>query len=185
MKHTVPSAARRVMVVGGTSGIGRGIAEAFSAAGCNVIATGATAAEVAAATRGSESTNIVFLPLDVRSDEAVEAHFGALEQLHVLVNCAGIIKRGEEHDPKVFAQVLDVNLNGTMRTCSAARGLLKASAAALSTPPPCSASLVGAWCPATAPARELWRNSPSRWPSPTRPTAFGSMLWRPAGSPHR
>lgn len=127
MKHTVSSAARRVMVVGGTSGIGRGIAEAFSAAGCNVIATGATAAEVAAATRGSESTNIVFLPLDVRSDEAVEAHFGALEQLHVLVNCAGIIKRGEEHDPKVFAQVLDVNLNGTMRTCSAARGLLKAS----------------------------------------------------------
>jgi NAD(P)-dependent dehydrogenase (short-subunit alcohol dehydrogenase family) len=43
----------------------------------------------------------------------------------VLVNCAGIIKRSEEHDPEVFAQVLDINLTGTMRVCSAARPALK------------------------------------------------------------
>jgi len=118
---------RGVMVVGGTSGIGRGIAEAFAAAGSSVIATGATTQEVAAARQGTALPNLDFVQLDVRSDEAVAAHFAAVESLHILVNCAGVIKRGEEHDPKVFAQVLDINLNGTMRTCSAARELLKAS----------------------------------------------------------
>jgi NAD(P)-dependent dehydrogenase (short-subunit alcohol dehydrogenase family) len=118
---------RRVVVVGGTSGIGRGIAEAFAAAGASVIATGATAAEVVKAEAGNASSNLTFALLDVRKDDEVSALFATFEQLHVLVNCAGIIKRGEEHDPKVFAQVLDINLNGTMRTCSAARALLKAS----------------------------------------------------------
>jgi NAD(P)-dependent dehydrogenase (short-subunit alcohol dehydrogenase family) len=116
-----------VVVVGGTSGIGRGIAEAFAAAGSRVLATGATAAEVTRADEGSRSGNPAFAQLDVRRDDAVGAFFGALDRLDVLVNCAGIIRRGEEHDPRVFAQVLDINLNGSMRTCSAARGLLKAS----------------------------------------------------------
>lgn len=117
---------RQVVVVGGTSGIGRAIAEAFAATGASVTATGATESEVARASEGAPR-NLRFVPLDVRSDDAVKAHFTSVDQLHVLVNCAGIIKRGEEHDPQVFAQVLDVNLNGTMRTCSAARGLLKAT----------------------------------------------------------
>ena len=121
-----PGSQRHVVVVGGTSGIGRGIAEAFAAAGASVTATGATEAEVKRASEGAPQ-NLRFVPLDVRSDDAVKAYFAAVEQLHVLVNCAGIIKRGEEHDPQVFAQVLDINLNGTMRTCSAARGLLKDS----------------------------------------------------------
>jgi NAD(P)-dependent dehydrogenase (short-subunit alcohol dehydrogenase family) len=53
--------------------------------------------------------------------------FAALDGLDVLVNCAGIIRREAEHDPAVFAQVIDVNLNGTMRTCAAARPLLAAT----------------------------------------------------------
>lgn len=118
----------KVVVVGGTSGIGLGIARAFAQAGATVTATGATAAEVAAATEGSQLPDLDFIQLDVRSDDAVSAQFAAIESLHVLVNCAGVIKRGEEHDPKVFAQVLDINLSGTMRTCSAARNLLKATA---------------------------------------------------------
>ena len=49
---------------------------------------------------------------------------GALPRLQLLVSCAGALRRGEEHDPQVFAQVLDINLNGSMRTCAAARRLL-------------------------------------------------------------
>jgi NAD(P)-dependent dehydrogenase (short-subunit alcohol dehydrogenase family) len=37
------------------------------------------------------------------------------------VNAAGIIRRDEEFDPEIFEQVLDVNLIGTMRLCTAAR----------------------------------------------------------------
>ena len=50
-----------------------------------------------------------------------------MPRIHVLINCAGMIRRHEEHDPAVFAQVLDVNLNGTMRTCAAARPKLAAT----------------------------------------------------------
>ena len=46
------------------------------------------------------------------------------DRLDHLVNCAGAIRRGEEHDPAVFQAIVDVNLNGTMRVCAAARPLL-------------------------------------------------------------
>ena len=55
----------------------------------------------------------------------------ALPGLDVLVNCAGIIRRAAEHDPAVFAQVIDVNLAGAMRTCTAARSLFAAPGGAI------------------------------------------------------
>jgi NAD(P)-dependent dehydrogenase (short-subunit alcohol dehydrogenase family) len=62
------------------------------------------------------------------TDEASIAHrIGGLERVDVLVNAAGIIRRVEEHNPAVFAQVLDVNLTGAMRVCAAAHGLLAQS----------------------------------------------------------
>jgi NAD(P)-dependent dehydrogenase (short-subunit alcohol dehydrogenase family) len=49
-----------------------------------------------------------------------------LGPLDVVVNCAGVIRRGAEHDPQAFADTIDINLNGTQRVCSAARAGLKA-----------------------------------------------------------
>ena len=118
---------RRVLVVGGSSGIGAGIGAAFQRLGAVVTVTGATAAEVQRAKSDPALAGVAVLQLDVRSDAAVLACFGALSQLDVLVNCAGVIRRGEELDPAVFAAVLDINLNGSMRTCAAARTLLAAS----------------------------------------------------------
>ena len=114
---------KSVLVVGGTSGIGAGMVVAFAAAGAIVTATGATQAEVDAA-----SGHANFHVLDVRDNAAVKAFVGALPVLDVVVNCAGIIRRGSEHDPEVFADVLDVNLTGTMRLCAAARPLLAKAA---------------------------------------------------------
>jgi NAD(P)-dependent dehydrogenase (short-subunit alcohol dehydrogenase family) len=113
-------AGRRVLVVGGTSGIGAGIGRGFAALGAEVLVTGATAAEAEAASQPA-------VVLDVTDDGAVAAFIAALAGLDVLVNCAGIIRREAEHDPAVFAHVIDVNLTGTMRTCVAARPLLAAS----------------------------------------------------------
>jgi NAD(P)-dependent dehydrogenase (short-subunit alcohol dehydrogenase family) len=118
---------RRVLVVGGTSGIGAAIAAAFAHAGAQVTVTGATAAEVAAANARPDMAGVEVVALDVRASDAVVALIGGLDRLDVLVNCAGVIKRGAEHEPEVFAEVLDINLNGSMRCCSAARPLLAAS----------------------------------------------------------
>jgi len=118
---------RHVLVVGGSSGIGAGIGTAFRAQGAVVTVSGATTAEVARARATPELKGVSAIELDVRDDDAVRRAIGALPQLDVLVNCAGVIRRGEELDPAVFAQVLDINLNGTMRTCAAAREQLRVS----------------------------------------------------------
>jgi NAD(P)-dependent dehydrogenase (short-subunit alcohol dehydrogenase family) len=113
---------RKVLITGATSGIGAGIAAAFLADGALVWATGATAAEVDAAT--ATRPDIQHRVLDVRDGDAVLALVQSLSELDVVVNCAGVIRRGLEHEPEVFAQTLDINLTGTMR--AAARPGLKA-----------------------------------------------------------
>ena len=117
---------RRVLVTGATSGIGAGIARAFAAAGDEVVATGATDAEVAAAAAPEGSAGIDVRRLDVRDGEAVRALVEGLGELDVVVNCAGVIRRGAEHDPVAFAETVDINLTGTMRVCAAARAGQKA-----------------------------------------------------------
>ncbi|MDO9091606.1 MAG: SDR family oxidoreductase [Rubrivivax sp.] len=113
----------QVLVVGGTSGIGAGIARAFARLGASVQVTGASEAEVARAEGLQASV------LDVRDGNAVARLFAGLDKhggLDVLVNCAGVIRRGQEHEPETFADVIDINLNGTQRCCAAARPLLAA-----------------------------------------------------------
>lgn len=122
-KDTLPLA----VVVGGTSGIGAAIAQALQASGREVIATGATDGEVQRAVNDPAMQHVQVRQLDVRNNEAIESLFAELPRLDVLVNCAGVIRRGAELDPAVFAEVLDINLNGTMRCCTAARPLLAQS----------------------------------------------------------
>ena len=110
-----------VLVTGGTSGIGRAIAQAFSLAGANVIAAGLASNEsLPSATR----TEI----LDVADRAAVDELIGSISELDIVVNAAGIIRRDEEFDLEVFTQVLDVNLTGAMRVCMAAYSKLAKSA---------------------------------------------------------
>jgi len=115
---------RVACVVGGTSGIGAAIARALLAAGAHVTVSGATLEEARAAAADESMRGIVPVALNVADAQAVKSMFGSFARLDVLVNCAGMIRRGEEHDPEVFARVVDVNLNGMMRCCTAARPLL-------------------------------------------------------------
>lgn len=120
---------KQVLVVGGTSGIGAAIARGFIAAGAKVCITGVSEAEIEVAGGDSTLAAASMRSLDVRNGAAVEALLAQWSVLDVLVNCAGVIRRGDELRPEVFEAVIDVNLNGTMRVMSAARPLLAASGA--------------------------------------------------------
>ena len=115
---------RTALVTGGTSGIGAAIGRALEAAGAEVTITGVTEQEVASAKAAPDLNGMRAEVLNVRDDGAVRKLVSAFDRLDFLVNCAGTIRRGAEHEPEVFEQVLDINLTGTMRCCAAARPLL-------------------------------------------------------------
>ena len=103
---------RRVIVTGGGSGIGQAIALGFAGAGARVLVTGAQAHE-AEATQGLAASlsggTLAFAQLDVRDASAIDRLFGEEADLAALINCAGVIRRGEEMAPDVFAEVIDIN----------------------------------------------------------------------------
>lgn len=121
MKHAV--------VIGGTRGIGAGVADALMQAGWDVRCTGVSAEE--ATTFRASHPGAKASVLDVRDTVAVQAFFAGIEQLDGLVNCAGILDRGGEYDISTFEKVIDINLNGTMRTCVSAHPLLARSGGAI------------------------------------------------------
>ncbi|WP_299792955.1 SDR family oxidoreductase [uncultured Marivita sp.] len=119
---------KTAVVTGGTRGIGAGVALALAGAGWQVIAASPSEAERAAF---GTHPGITLADLDVTDAASVAGLFGGLDRLDGLVNCAGILRRGEEYDIDVFARVLEVNLTGTMRCSLAAQSLLAASGGAI------------------------------------------------------
>lgn len=119
-------AGRRVVVTGGTSGIGLAVAGAFAALGGDVVAAGLRSEAVPA----EVAEQVTVCELDVTDGQSITELFADLvagDGLDVLVNCAGIIVRDDEFRPDIFAHVLDVNLTGTMRCCVAAQPALQTS----------------------------------------------------------
>lgn len=111
---------KHLLVTGGTSGIGRAIAIAFSAARATVTAVGLPSGETL-------PSSVQTHTLDVTDTAAVEQFITGLHDLHIVVNAAGVIRRDEEFGIDVFNQVLDVNLVGAMRVCMASHPKLKLS----------------------------------------------------------
>lgn len=112
---------KHVLVTGGTRGIGAGVARSLASAGWSVIAASVSQSEIDAF---KPHERIVTRLLDVTDQTSVDGAFRDLTQLDALVNCAGILRRGDEYNIDVFSHVLDVNLTGTMRCCLAAYPLL-------------------------------------------------------------
>ena len=174
---------RRILVSGGTSGIGAGIAAAFAADGAQVIATGATPAEVETASASQPA--IEHRVLDVRDGGAVLALLQSLRELDVVVNCAGIIRRGQEHEPEAFAQTVDINLVGTMRVCAAAREGLKARRGCIVNTASMLSFFGGGLVPGYSASKGGVAQLTKSLAIAYGPTASASTRWRRAGSPHR
>src|SRR5436305_11352584 len=97
---------RNVLVIGGVSGIGRAIAEAFAAEECRVTVTGKTREEVEQGQLFRE--NVRSYALDNSRPDEIAALMDTLDRLDVLVNAAGMILRdGQEFDIENFERVVD------------------------------------------------------------------------------
>jgi NAD(P)-dependent dehydrogenase (short-subunit alcohol dehydrogenase family) len=114
------------LITGGTGGIGRAIAAAFSESGYELVVTGLALGECEQI-RGDRPDWIV-RQLDVREASEVNTLVEDLSQLDVLVNAAGMILRdAKEHDLPGFERVVAVNLTGAMRVSTACHPLLSKS----------------------------------------------------------
>lgn len=131
MNFNFDFSSRTVLVTGGVSGIGAATSLAFKRAGASVIACGYTEQELAAARADPRFAGVDVRALDVGDFESVKRLIGSLDALDFVVNSAGTIRRGAEHDPEVFDRVIDINLNGGMRVSTAARPLLAKSKGAI------------------------------------------------------
>ncbi|MFA5120541.1 SDR family NAD(P)-dependent oxidoreductase [Zavarzinia sp.] len=118
-------AGQSVVVTGASRGIGRGIAEAFAAAGADLTiladdpATPAAAAEIGPAVRG--------FACDITDGAAVARVFEALPRVDVLINNAGLelFTPVADPDPAVearFRRIVEINVIGTYLVTRAALG---------------------------------------------------------------
>ena len=120
---------RRVLVVGGSSGIGNGIAHAFKARGAEVAVWGtrASAADYDPA-EGSDLSGLSYACVDVGDPDAVEAAPDPFGTLDVLVLCQGTVvyKRGE-FERAGWDRVMAVNLDSLMACARRFKPALTAS----------------------------------------------------------
>ncbi|WP_431271499.1 SDR family NAD(P)-dependent oxidoreductase [Dankookia sp. P2] len=126
-------AGRTALVIGGSSGIGNGIAQGFRAAGAavHVWGTRASAADYDAAT-GSDLTGLHYAQVDVADFAVVEAAATTPARLDILVLCQGtVIYRRGELAMAGFQRVVDVNLNSLMACSMAFRDRLAEARGAL------------------------------------------------------
>lgn len=116
----------RVLVTGGSSGIGHGIASAYAAAGADVTITGRAAK---ASEYDVDLSNFTYQQLEMTDKTAVEDVGAGLGSLDVLVNNAGATFPGgqNEYIPDVFEESLAINLVGGFRLATACKALLAAS----------------------------------------------------------
>lgn len=124
---------KQVLVVGGSSGIGNGIAQAFRAKGATVHVCGTRPkAGDYAPEEGSHLEGLHYAQLDVSDRQAVENFRPAFDRLDVLVLAQGaVIYRRGEFEMDGFRKVLEVNLISLMACATKFHAMLSDSKGSL------------------------------------------------------
>jgi 3-oxoacyl-[acyl-carrier protein] reductase len=107
---------KRVLVIGGSGGIGNGIAQGFARRGAQVIVTGTRpdSGDYLEA-EDSDFSGLTYHQLDVTNRDAPAALADTIGAVDVLVQCQGIVRYGrEEFARDGWDAVVDVNLNSVM-----------------------------------------------------------------------
>jgi 3-oxoacyl-[acyl-carrier protein] reductase len=124
---------RRVLVVGGSSGIGNAIAQAFRGQDAEVHVWGTRGAGTDySADEGSDLTGLAYAPVDVSDMAAIAAWAPPFEGLDVLVLSQGtVLYRRAEFEDEGFAKVIDVNLSSLMACARKFQPMLAAAKGSL------------------------------------------------------
>lgn len=122
-------AGKVAVVTGGTSGLGAGTAEYLAGLGAKVYAAGLGASKVTFPGHLDIETREV----DVTDNSQIDALFGELDRLDILVPAAGISLGDRELEWEAFNRVVAVQLLAVYRTIEVARPLLAASGGSIVT----------------------------------------------------
>lgn len=116
MKDDTDFTGRRVLVVGGSSGIGNGIAHGFRLRGADVHVWGTrAAASDYDAADGSDLTGLGYSCVDVGDPDAIEAAPLPFGSLDALILCQGtVVYRRGEFEREGWDRVMAVNLDSLM-----------------------------------------------------------------------
>ena len=121
---------KTVLVVGGTGGIGNGIARAFKDRQAEVYVWGTrpTASDYQD-DPDSDLDGLAFEQMDVSDQAALGDYSPAFDRLDVLVLSHGIVMwGGREYQPDNFKRVMDVNVTGVLACCVKFQEMLAANA---------------------------------------------------------
>ncbi|MFZ4122777.1 MAG: SDR family NAD(P)-dependent oxidoreductase [Caulobacterales bacterium] len=133
MTHALDFSGKTVLVVGGSSGIGNGVAQSFRVQGAFVHVWGTRlSADDYDAEEGSDLTGLTYAQVDMSEPAALAAYQPPFDSVDVVVLSQGVVRYGRgEFEMDGFREVMEVNLMSVMACALKFQPMLAASKGSL------------------------------------------------------